>query len=121
MQRIRRYSAFPALDSGKGVNESGGCWNCPGRGIPICESRGPSARPARCIGPACCTSLAAIGQQREDFLGHCGLADPGEDLGDAVLVGIGIAVAAGVGGNGDVIAVLVGGAGGGFDADAGLG
>src|ERR1700677_3627296 len=58
-------------------------------------------------------------QEVEDFRGSSRLAELGEDALDAVVVGGGVAVGHGVGGEDDVVAVVVGRAGGGLDADAG--
>ena len=52
-----------------------------------------------------------------DRVGRGGLAQAGEDPGDAVLVGDGVAVEHGVDGEYDVVAQLVGGPGGRLDAD----
>jgi hypothetical protein len=61
----------------------------------------------------------ASAEEGEDVLGRAGFAEHGEDVTDGVVVRGGVEVGHGVGDQGDVEAVLVGLAGGRFDADAG--
>src|ERR1700733_3027925 len=61
----------------------------------------------------------ASAEEGEDVLGRAGFAEHGEDVADGVVVRGGVEVGHGVGDQRDVEAVLVGLAGGRFDADAG--